>query len=56
MHTANATCGLTEAPVRLVLLDDPHAASANAQAAAAAAIRCWLRRRSFTPWVLRERA
>ena len=51
MHTANATCELTEAAVRLGLPDDPQAASASAQAAAATAIRYWLHRRFLTPWV-----
>lgn len=38
MHSANASCGLTEAPVRLDLPDDPQAASASAQVAAANAM------------------
>jgi hypothetical protein len=55
MHTANASCGLTEAPVRLELPNDPQAASVSVQAAAATAIRYWLHRRLLTRSVLRER-
>lgn len=55
MHTANARCGGTEAPGRLDLPDDPQAASASAQVAAATAIRYWLHRLFLTSWVLRER-
>jgi hypothetical protein len=42
MHTANATGELTDAAVRPGLPDDPQAASASAQAAAATAITYWL--------------